>query len=90
MRPPASTIVWRAFGSEVMGKDLPFVLFLTSVAVILSSSPSSASIVGQITVRRPTLIELCRKMRAKLWAIMFRPAMQLAACSRLADRHSGP
>lgn len=63
MSPPASTMAWRAGGSGSVANSLPLVLLTTLSGRISSSSPSSASSSGQITVRRPRLIEFCRKMR---------------------------
>ena len=52
-------------GQRHDGKGFPAGLVDHLVAPISSSSPCSASISGQMTVRRPRLIEFCRKMRAK-------------------------
>ena len=55
----------RAVGSGTTGKRLPVVRLTTSAGVTSSSSPSDASMAGQMTVRSPRLAEFWRKMRAK-------------------------
>jgi hypothetical protein len=84
MSPPASMIACLAGGSGVIGNDFPVVLLTTSVAPTSSSSPSDASIPGQITVFSPRLHEFCRKMRANPLAttVSSYPFRHEAACSR--------
>ncbi len=84
MSPPASMMACRAAGSGTMGNSAFRVTFRTWVGVRAISSPTAASIVGQMIVRRPRLIAFCRKIRANPRAMTTRPWPLIvdAACSR--------
>ncbi len=72
-----------AFGSDIILNLLLFVLFITSSLRSSISSPSSASISGDIITLNPRFIAFCKNILAKPFAIIIKsyPFKHDTACS---------